>query len=280
MNCNEFETVVNDLTRKRVMDASLRQETHRHAEACGRCNARLTEEKQLTVGLRALAILAENKKAPADLEANLLAAFRKNGSALPTKSSALASPSMAASRSNRWWLVAAAVLLLFAIAAWGLQSGRKAPEQLVEQQKPQAPSPNHNQEKIPVPDNPTAPDKTADSVVGTRNPKRKAPALKFSPKDLHRLNPQVATNTTTGGAGAPATQETLAQNEITTPFISLTQGYTLAMAEGGQVLRVELPRSALASFGLPVNAQRINEPVKADVVVGNDGIARAIRFVR
>jgi hypothetical protein len=68
--------------------------------------------------------------------------------------------------------------------------------------------------------------------------------------------------------------------EIVTDFISLTQGYTLGMAEGGQLVRVELPRSALSSFGLPVNAARLDEPVKADVVMGNDGIARAIRFVR
>ena len=47
-----------------------------------------------------------------------------------------------------------------------------------------------------------------------------------------------------------------------------------------QVIRVQLPRSTLTSFGFPVNAERWNEPVKADVVMGHDGIARAIRFVR
>ena len=33
-------------------------------------------------------------------------------------------------------------------------------------------------------------------------------------------------------------------------------------------------------FGLPMNMDRANERIKADVVVGNDGLARAIRFVR
>ena len=47
-----------------------------------------------------------------------------------------------------------------------------------------------------------------------------------------------------------------------------------------QLGRVELPRSSLASFGLPVNLERAGERIKADVVVGNDGMARAIRFVR
>jgi hypothetical protein len=50
--------------------------------------------------------------------------------------------------------------------------------------------------------------------------------------------------------------------------------------ESGQMIRVELPRSALASFGLPMNMERADERIKADVVVGNDGLARAIRFVR
>jgi hypothetical protein len=69
-------------------------------------------------------------------------------------------------------------------------------------------------------------------------------------------------------------------NEIATDFFPV--GYTSAMnlQDGGQVMRVELPRSTLAGFGLPVNMERINERVKADVLVGPDGQARAIRFVQ
>jgi hypothetical protein len=45
-------------------------------------------------------------------------------------------------------------------------------------------------------------------------------------------------------------------------------------------VRVELPRSALSSFGIPVNADHAGGRVKADVLLGEDGTARAIRFVR
>ena len=45
-------------------------------------------------------------------------------------------------------------------------------------------------------------------------------------------------------------------------------------------LEAELPRAALLSFGLPMNMERADERIKADVIVGNDGLARAIRFVR
>jgi hypothetical protein len=53
-----------------------------------------------------------------------------------------------------------------------------------------------------------------------------------------------------------------------------------SLQEGGQIVRVEVPRSALANFGLPVNMERSNERVKADVLYGVDGLAHAIRFVK
>jgi hypothetical protein len=71
-----------------------------------------------------------------------------------------------------------------------------------------------------------------------------------------------------------------ANEEITTEFLPITYGSNLSQLDDGQVVRVELPRSALQSFGLPVNAERSGERVKADVLLGHDGVARAIRFVR
>lgn len=67
--------------------------------------------------------------------------------------------------------------------------------------------------------------------------------------------------------------------EIATDFISLTYGDT-EVGSDAQVVRVELPRSAMASFGLPVNMDRADQRVKADVLLGADGLARAIRFVQ
>jgi hypothetical protein len=36
----------------------------------------------------------------------------------------------------------------------------------------------------------------------------------------------------------------------------------------------------MANFGFPVNMDRYNERVKADVLLGVDGVAHAIRFVQ
>ena len=71
-----------------------------------------------------------------------------------------------------------------------------------------------------------------------------------------------------------------AGDEIATRFLPITLVGGLEQMDGGQLVRVEMPRSALVSFGLPMNIERANERIKADVLIGNDGVARAIRFVR
>ncbi len=47
----------------------------------------------------------------------------------------------------------------------------------------------------------------------------------------------------------------------------------------GELLRVTVPASAMRSVGLPVREERLNDRVQADVLVGEEGMARAIRFV-
>jgi hypothetical protein len=46
-----------------------------------------------------------------------------------------------------------------------------------------------------------------------------------------------------------------------------------------QVVRVEMPREALAGLGWPV-AEEGRQTVQADLLVGQDGIARGIRLAR
>ena len=83
-----------------------------------------------------------------------------------------------------------------------------------------------------------------------------------------------------GGRPRPALGTDARPQEVATEFIPLGQGAPYMQAEEGHLVRVELPRSALASFGLPVNAEAPGGRVKADVLMGQDGVARAIRFVR
>jgi hypothetical protein len=66
--------------------------------------------------------------------------------------------------------------------------------------------------------------------------------------------------------------------EVVTEFIPVI--YDPEPVDHGRMVRVRLPRSALAAFGLPMNEQRAEETIQADVVLGEDGLARAVRFVK
>ncbi len=54
----------------------------------------------------------------------------------------------------------------------------------------------------------------------------------------------------------------------------------LTDVESGQVIRVGLPRSALRSMGWPLPEVPGAELVPAEVLLGEDGLARAVRLVR
>ena len=75
---------------------------------------------------------------------------------------------------------------------------------------------------------------------------------------------------------APARAST---REIATPFFDLPFSDAALPLDQATVIRVELPRSALELAGLPVDEDRRNQRIRADLVLGADGLARAIRFV-
>jgi hypothetical protein len=65
--------------------------------------------------------------------------------------------------------------------------------------------------------------------------------------------------------------------EVVTEFFPLLD--VALPFEDGELLRVTVPASTMRRVGLPVNENRLADRVYADVLVGNEGLARAIRFV-
>ena len=255
MNCQEFEAGINDLARDQIMDAASRARALAHSEGCAECAARLADERMLSAGLRYLAASASTEQAPARIESALLAAFRERNVPVVTP--------INGRRLSRWAIAAAAaILILIALVALRAnQSLQEPPKQAKETQvapdvAPPAPEKESPEKKES--DTPVTPRRNLQNYAAANRPRRAAP----------RAETVNAKDTAAG------------DYEITTDFIPLNYRGRLADLEGGQVLRVELPRSSLASFGLPVNLERAGERIKADVVVGNDGMARAIRFVR
>ena len=65
--------------------------------------------------------------------------------------------------------------------------------------------------------------------------------------------------------------------EVVTQFFPLLDA--APPFERGELLRVTVPASTMRRVGLPVNEDRLSDRVYADVLVGQEGLARAIRFV-
>lgn len=81
-------------------------------------------------------------------------------------------------------------------------------------------------------------------------------------------------------AGSPAAHPPAEPRgvELVTEFIPL-QPAPADPDEFSQVIRVRLPRSELRRFGLAPFHQPLEGTVRADVVLGRDGRAQAVRFV-
>jgi len=62
-------------------------------------------------------------------------------------------------------------------------------------------------------------------------------------------------------------------------FIPVGVWQAVEPMERGSIVRVRLPKSSLPVFGIAVIADRANESVPADVLLGEDGSLRAIRLV-
>jgi hypothetical protein len=65
--------------------------------------------------------------------------------------------------------------------------------------------------------------------------------------------------------------------EIKTEFIALSYARD---PESGQIVRVKVPSSMMVSLGLVVSVEKPSDLVDAEVLVGDDGLTRAIRFIR
>jgi hypothetical protein len=62
-------------------------------------------------------------------------------------------------------------------------------------------------------------------------------------------------------------------------FIPLPNAAQIGPNEEVNLVRVEVPRSAMIALGYDVKPEEATESVQADVMLGTDGMARAVRFL-
>jgi hypothetical protein len=254
MNCRQFDQVVVDMARDVSVEGTA-QGAVDHAWACLRCAVRLSEHRKLAAALRAVNAATSKEQAPAGVEHSLLRAFRAGFDALRPAPSVQAVPPRRSSALAWWvWPVAVAAILLLGLVVE--RRLRTTPVQRVER----ASSPPVTDKKAAAFGNGNA--QTGSAIVrrGVSLPRRTA--------SYGRPSKQVATPDKT------------ATGEVTMRFYPLPYGSGLGLDEGWGLVRVQLPRASLASLGVPVSGGSANEMLTADVVVGQDGLARGIRFVQ
>ena len=150
-------------------------------------------------------------------------------------------------RWRRWLATAAAILLMAAAAAFVWQSSRSAviPETTV------TPSDSKVNDSVP----PVRENATEHTAVETK------PASTTDHPRPHR-------------------KKTTQQATVITPagFVELPWTAGLPAFESGEIVRLDLPAASLPAYGIDISAGA-NRPVEADLLIGQDGLARAIRLV-
>ena len=63
------------------------------------------------------------------------------------------------------------------------------------------------------------------------------------------------------------------------PFIALTSMDAIAAETAPQIVSAQMPRAALAGFGLPVDPARADQPVQTELLMSPRGVVLAVRFV-
>lgn len=273
MNCQSVSEVVSDLARERGLDqveANDRQTALEHLEECAECSLSLRDQRALTRSLQELTSEMKSLAAPARVEDRVLATFRQMNQRAEVGGQRSENRGQKTQNAVRWnrWMVAAAAVVLIALGIAGLrqyvsrqsQSGTADTQKGVAQSSPSA---------LPQP-----------AAASDDKPEKQLPE-KIAPRKVHRRYSRPLNRDVNPGrqvlANAPAVNDT--ESEVATQFMPL--GYApINPQDGGQLVRVELSRTAMLSMGLPVNMDRYGERVKADVLLGPDGLARAIRFVQ
>jgi hypothetical protein len=258
MTCRSFEELAAALCRPEgaSVDAETRDAALAHAETCETCGLRLREEQRLGRELAALARATVPREAPPYVEAALRAAFRARNSAAPRAARTMSVPIKA------WTGLAAG---LAAAVSVGIGLGLSTRER--------AHAPAAARTAVAATVAPTD-DRKAAAPAATAASASDASTARTRPVRAHATRP--ASAAVRREAARPAGRRASAPD----PYVPWLWADPTMEFDRGHVVRVGVPRSALASWGWPVEGDVADESVEAELLLGEDGVARAIRVVR
>lgn len=241
MNCLEFDKLIVRLACDTLASSSLRKQALAHASTCSQCGARLAQQQNVANGLDALAVQERSIQAPAHLGAALLAEFERQQK--------LAAPQHAPSEPIRFrlfrlfsllnWRWTTATAAILIVAGLTVVLWRQPVRQV---------SPAQKEIAVTV-----TPPVNASGNAGTEI------AAKVSPKPKRRKI---------------ARRETDEYGAL----ISLMPIAPTETEEFQQIVSMQIPRSTLRLWGLPLDEENDGKQVRAKVYFSEDGVARAIRL--
>ena len=122
-------------------------------------------------------------------------------------------------------------------------------------------------------ENPEIPKQNVTTPAEKITAKNAAPKSKLVAKNQRRENSAKQSDKPSRKEISPEA----AVEETKTDFIALSYA---ANTESGQIVRVKVPSAMMVSLGVKANVENSSELVSAEVIIGDDGLARAIRFIR
>lgn len=270
MNCLECIELMPELSRPVLIDASRRDGALKHIESCESCSQRFALEEEMQAGLSALRDEDRDLRPPEEVKRSLVAAFREQqtiSAAIPRQ----------INMSWRIGIGAAAAVLLLLVGYAFFNSMRVGSDNRSAFARPTpTPAPSTSPAKAPDTDVAKIFGGTEQMRLSTDRPKKGKNRTRAEKPDKPEKPAPVGNVSYELGEFKPFTPRV----ELATDFIPLVATRGLPPSVSGQVIRVSMPRSAMAYFGLPVPPEAPGQQVSADVLVADDGLARAIRFVR
>lgn len=268
MNCQEIDSILIELVRGEL-PASSAVEAHAHAATCARCAALLSSQQNLSAALEAFASHTERMQAPERIEAALKLEFRRQHAATTSpafQQRTAASLPRSIFRSRRTWAAAASALIVAGVIVMNVKKSAVKPLAAPET-KGQSPQLAKGKPDLPVTSTRLGNGAASNSK---ERPSVRRTSSRWPLRAVAAPHPRLA-----------RTSRPITNDETTTSFYPLPYGSGLGLDEGWEMVRVAMPVSALAPLGVPVISEQESAGfVKADVVLGEDGMPRAIRFVK
>lgn len=245
MNCHSCRDVVLDLARGVMIPSAAARAAKGHLATCSTCTDEMRRQRELTLTLEALAAGTRGCPAPDEVEERLLRMF-------DGEHAGRVAPQVTRRRLfHAWPVAAAAAIATLLVWAWPREQKGRDPAAVVSNEQtpePEGRTASHAAPEVAAP--------TGSAAKGGIGEGRRPRPVRDRRRLLNRGRPvpELEFTPLPGASGLPA-------------------------FESGSIVRVELPVAALPAYGLAIVPDPTRPAVEADVIVGQDGQARAIRLV-